>query len=223
MTYQGLPDWLNRHKNEWLSAGEIAKLIILEGCGVTRASKNPATHTWVYANKDRIKNKSIGKAANGTGELRRYSVKSVWAVAKADGLSVTPTYAVSPIEQKLAALERANASLEYQVRSNVPDIRVIHAKREFTQSDLLMLRLLVVATDPRPRPGVYFLVSEAKGIVYVGQSKNVITRMAGHQEKQFDYARMIEIADDKQRLEIEMRLIKLLEPKDNLMGLAKAA
>jgi hypothetical protein len=223
MTYQGLPDFLRPHGNQWLTAGEIAKLIKLRGDDVKKVSSNPEAHSWVYKNRARIKFQSYGPGSNGLGEIRRYLVKSVWCVARADGLEVLPTYAIAPIEQKLQFLEERNAQLEQQLAQKSPEIRVVHAKREFSDSDALLLKLLVMASDPRPKPGVYFLVSDSCGITYVGQSKNVISRMVGHQSKAYDFARMIEIPDDAQRLEIEMRLIKLLEPRDNLMGLARAA
>lgn len=222
MKYQGLPDFLKPHGSDWLTAGGIAKIIRLENCG-ERVSVNLETHSWVYKNKERLRSKSVGPAPNGKGEMRRYLVKSVWAVARADGLNISPTYGSSTIEQKLLALEQRNALLENQMQRASPEIRVIHAKREFSQSDAMLLKLLVMASDPRPKAGVYFLVSDEANITYVGQSKNVLSRMVGHQAKDFDFVRMIEIPDEKQRLEIEMRLIKLLEPRDNLMGLVKAA
>lgn len=225
MKYEGLPEFLKKFGNEWLSAGEMSKLFTVVGNGVKKTSKNPETHSWVYLNKNRIKSKSIGFCANGKGEYRRYLVKSAWAVAKADGLEIFPTYKTSPVEEKIKFLEQRNAHLEQQVMglSARQEIRVIHAKREFSSSDSLVLKLLVMASDPRPKPGVYFLVSDSHGITYIGQSKNVISRMSGHQSKDYDFARMIEIHDDSQRLEIEMRLIKLLEPRDNVMGLARVA
>lgn len=219
MKYQGIPEWLGPYKNEWLTAGGIAKVMRIENCG-GQVNKLPETQTWVTKNRDRIKRKSAGAAPNGKGEMWRYLVKSVWSVAKVDGLNVCETYETSSDLQKIRCLER---EIELQKNARAPEIRVIHAKREFDKSDTLLLKLLVMASDPRPKPGVYFLVSDEGGVTYVGQSKNVISRMSGHQSKDYDFARMIEIPDDQQRLQIEMRLIKLLEPRDNLMGLTKSA
>ena len=67
MNYKGLPEFLRGRGNDWLSAGEMAKIFVVRGSSVARTSKNPETHSWVYANKHRIKSKSTGLCANGKG------------------------------------------------------------------------------------------------------------------------------------------------------------
>ena len=219
MTYQSIPAWLRPYRNDWLTAGGIAKIMRVVSRD-PKVSSHPETHSWVYKNQLRFSSVIAGPAPNAKGVLRKYQVKSVWVVAKVDGLDVVETFITSPVDQKIAMLEQENRQWR---EAQIPQIHVVHAKREFSTSDTLLLKLLVMASDPRPKAGVYFLISNESNITYVGQSKNVLSRMAGHQAKDFDFVRMIEIPDDKQRLEIEMRLIKLLEPRDNLMGLVKAA
>jgi hypothetical protein len=80
-----------------------------------------------------------------------------------------------------------------------------------------LMRLLLRATEGRPRPGVYFLLDEAGGVLYVGQSDNVLVRMRGHPEKGYESLRMIRADDYEERLELERRFIRLLKPPLNLV------
>lgn len=84
---------------------------------------------------------------------------------------------------------------------------------------LNLMRLLVGATDIRALPGVYFLMNKSGGIIYVGQSENVMFRMSGHKEKEFHSVRMIHIARPNERIRIETRFIHLLQPPINLQYL----
>lgn len=77
-----------------------------------------------------------------------------------------------------------------------------------------LLKKLVMATDPRPAPGVYFLISNTD-VVYVGKSSCVISRMVGHKQKQYDRVVMIH-EDDCQMIDaLERSFIALFKPKYN--------
>lgn len=78
---------------------------------------------------------------------------------------------------------------------------------------LMIANLLLSATGIQPRPGVYFLCQAGK-LVYIGQSKNVACRLAGHRGKGYDQAVMIEVpvAD---LTSTERYLIKMLRPALN--------
>lgn len=82
-----------------------------------------------------------------------------------------------------------------------------------------LMRQLVSATDVRPAPGVYFLMNKAGEIIYVGQSENVMFRMAGHKEKDFHTVRMIHITKPLERNRLEQRFIHLLKPPINIQYL----
>jgi len=68
---------------------------------------------------------------------------------------------------------------------------------------------------PTLKSGVYFLI-ENKTIVYIGQSVNIISRIASHLEnKKFDYYSFIEIKNEHQRMKREREYIYLYRPKYN--------
>ena len=75
--------------------------------------------------------------------------------------------------------------------------------------------LLVKAHEPRPIAGVYFLVCDDE-IVYVGQSKNVLSRMSGHADKRFNTVKMIPVCEEG-LLTTERMMIKILKPRYNRM------
>lgn len=82
--------------------------------------------------------------------------------------------------------------------------------------DPALLRLLINSTDAKPLPGVYFLLAASGEVQYIGQSKNVLSRMHGHSAKEFAQVRMIRMDDPGQRLALESNLINLFKPKLNL-------
>lgn len=61
--------------------------------------------------------------------------------------------------------------------------------------------------------GIYFLIHK-KRVVYIGQSKKLPGRIAGHGDKIFDSVRIIECSKDKLH-DYECRLIRLFRPKHN--------
>lgn len=64
--------------------------------------------------------------------------------------------------------------------------------------------------------GVYMLLSENGEIVYVGQSKNVASRMRGHAGKEYRDIKMIPVESDRARDRLEMLLIGVFKPKYNV-------
>lgn len=79
-----------------------------------------------------------------------------------------------------------------------------------------ILRLVVKSTEIRPKPGVYFLMGSEGEILYVGKSDNVLVRMAGHKEKDFETVKMIHVPRSEDRDKLEARLIHLLTPPLNI-------
>lgn len=78
---------------------------------------------------------------------------------------------------------------------------------------LTIANMLLAASSVQPRPGVYFLC-QAGRLVYVGQSRNVARRLAGHHEKGYDRAVMIELPI-AELTATEAYLIKMLRPPLN--------
>ena len=81
---------------------------------------------------------------------------------------------------------------------------------------IALLRRIIAATEPRPEPGIYFLLDAVGLVLYVGQSDNVLNRMSGHKVKAFASVRMIQVplAEDRNRL--EQQFIHLLVPPLNV-------
>lgn len=76
--------------------------------------------------------------------------------------------------------------------------------------------ICLVAVDIQSKPGVYFLIGEDGYPVYVGQSSNVMMRIARHYDKGFIAARMLVIEDERKRLDTEAELIKYFKPVFNI-------
>lgn len=79
-----------------------------------------------------------------------------------------------------------------------------------------LLSMALSTTEPLPAPGVYFLLDSSGVVTYVGQSWNVLSRMSGHDDKEFSRVRMLRIDDAKERLMVERQFISLLSPKHNV-------
>ena len=110
---------------------------------------------------------------------------------------------------------------EYEVAERV---RAECFERTISPDDIQnILALMMTAHELRPAPGVYWLLSAVGTVVYVGQSKNCISRMVGHKDKEFVSARMIRIDDDRHRSDIERALIRSMRPGLNIMSVPKLA
>jgi hypothetical protein len=90
------------------------------------------------------------------------------------------------------------------------------ALQDFATEAVALMRMLVAASEPRMLPGVYFLLCSAGRIQYVGQSDNVLFRMAGHREKKFARAQMIHVKSASERDRLEARFIHIFEPPLNV-------
>lgn len=117
---------------------------------------------------------------------------------------------------------RKYSEYEAQLSTFVAKRTVAKRERVATQYQSLaretvdILRLVIQATEPKPKPGVYFLLSASGEVLYVGVSDNVLARMSGHTEKVFETVRMIHVPQAKQRIRLEKRLIHLLTPPLNI-------
>lgn len=80
---------------------------------------------------------------------------------------------------------------------------------------LILMGMLLDCTELKSAPGIYFLMNKAKKVIYIGQSENVMKRMAGHADKEFFTAKMIYHPREKERCVLEQRFIHLLNPSIN--------
>jgi hypothetical protein len=216
MSYRDMtvfPDWLTPHKNEWMSMGTIATIMQLRECGFT---------SWFISVRSRLRSVRV-PARNGT-LATNYLVKHVWAAAKAHGLEPIPTSRTRSPAERIAELEGDAAKLRWTLSQRTEELRQAMARLhnieksyETKTHSRSVLAMALRMTEPKPLPGVYFLLSEEKNITYVGQSQNVLGRMSGHSGKDFHSVRMIHVEDKDERMFIEKAMIELLQPKDNTM------
>jgi len=205
MNTRKIPIWLEAHKNQWLSQGKIKELFSIEG---------RAFGPWFDMVKPRIKS-ITEQTRNNTGTSKKYLVKHVWAASLAHGVVLRPSYATSPEDVLRLEIDRLNEQLELERKH----IRVKVITVDSAPESIALIRMLASSVEAQPIPGVYFLLRRDGDISYVGQSGNVLSRMAGHQDKDFSSVRMIHIKDEKKRLEVEAQLIKILAPPFNKTGL----
>ena len=200
-----IPEWLTPFKNQWLSIGGIQKIIALEGRPIS---------SWLQEIRPRLRKITEPAKNTPTGTTAKYLVKHVWAMSLAHSVRIIPTEKSAPQEMLLLEIESLRRQLTYL--EDHPITRVVEVDK--TGDSVTLLRLLATSTEARPVPGVYFLVDSFGHIAYVGQSKNVLARMAGHNDKQFTTVKMIHVKEDRKRLEIEGKLIALFAPKFNKTG-----
>jgi len=202
-----IPEWLAPYKNEWRAMTNIYTLFEIEGRPLS---------SWLQEIRPRLR--CVTKpTSNGKGIARYYLVKQIWACSLAHGLKLIPAHALRPRDEVLLALraEIGDLSSKLFVQSQRPaEVRVV----DRTPDHLPMFKALLTATEPRPLPGVYFLITGDE-ITYVGQSQNVLARMHGHTGKTFNTVKMIHVADSALRLAMEGRLINAFAPRDNVKGL----
>ena len=218
---RAIPEWLQPLKNEWFSASKLSKIFHKESGG--------SFLSWFNGVKHRCRKVSVQCKTGASDVSTKYLVKNVWAIANAHDVTLLPTPASAP-EKFIAALQKENDFLMDAATSaaRLLDIeRSAHQKTRLEMDDVLpkhsVTALLVKSHEPRPIAGVYFLICN-DDIVYVGQSKNVLSRMSGHTDKRFDTVKMIATSDDR-LLATERMMIKLLKPIYNKMhnGEAKDA
>ena len=197
-----IPEWLEPIKNTWQSASKMNQIFRLEG-GCFSA--------WFSLIKPRLRSVIVPYAK---GSATKYLVKQVWAAALAHGVKLKPSDEQVPADALNREINKLRLELEAQKNVICRVIEVNH-----TNESIDLLRLLAAATDARPVPGVYWLLDNVGEVAYVGQSKNVLARMSGHVGKEFATVRMVQITDDKRRLYIESRLIRLLTPPKNIVGI----
>jgi hypothetical protein len=173
-----------------------------------------------------------------------YPVKRLVAVVRAHGVTVTQHHPRHWVPSEVIAAEvrhaRDGESLAHaaamKLRQEIEDLKRqyateianarLHALRqvrdEYALRDMApedvttLMGMMMTAHELRPTPGVYWLIDEAGSVVYVGQSKNCLSRMAGHRDKPFVSARMLAIEDDGRRSLVERMLIMSLTPAHNV-------
>ncbi len=198
-----IPDWLNQHKNEWRSEKKMRDLIAIKGMAFT---------TFFGIIKPRLKDVFV-PCANGLS--RKYLVKHVWAMSLAHGVEV-----IRPTKDDSAEVIAALSIEVAQLRSTVARMEKANDLLKAAKNDYLgvVTPLLAGMHEPLPISGVYVLRDSSERVVYVGQSNNVLARMAGHVCKDFASVRMFGCADPQSRLFFERTLIKALLPKLNVIG-----
>lgn len=205
--HRRIPEWLAPYKNEWRSMYTLNALFTTEGRPMS---------SWLEEIRPRLR--CVTKpTTNGKGNARYYLVKQIWACALAHGVKLLPSVALQPRDKEMLALRAEIGDLRSKlfVQSQRPaEVRIV----DRTPDHLPMFKALLTATEPRPLPGVYFLITGDE-ITYVGQSQNVLARMSGHTGKTFHTVKMIHIPDSALRLAMEGRLINAFAPRDNVKGL----
>lgn len=207
MNPRSIPEWLAPHKNEWRSMSTMANLFSTEGRPLS---------VWLQEIRPRLRCVQRPMPSN-RGVASYYLVKQVWACSLAHGVKLIPSASLNPDADRIAELEAALAEAStklYFLSNRTPEFRIAPAAR----IEPGLLAAMLSATEPRPLPGVYFLISEGQ-VTYVGQSQNVLARMSGHARKSFDTVKMIHIPDPPTRLIEESRWIMAFEPRDNVKGL----
>lgn len=142
-------------------------------------------------------------------------------MSQSHGVILLPT-PVSDPAQFIETLQKENEHLRSVADSALRLLNIernAHQKTRLQVDDILpkhsITALLVKAHEPRPIAGVYFLVCDDE-IVYVGQSKNVLSRMSGHADKRFNTVKMIPVGEEG-LLSTERMMIKILKPRYNRM------
>jgi hypothetical protein len=200
-----IPEWLAPYKNEWRSMSTLNALFTTEGRPMS---------PWLREIQPRLR--CMRRPIPGPqGFGKYYLVKQVWAFALAHGVTLVPSSVLTGEAEKMERLEKRIKDLElslYLATTKPPVVRIVRPP-DWTQ----MLAAMLCATEPRPLPGVYFLISEGV-VTYVGQSQNVLARMSGHTGKTFDTVKMIHTPDPTARLVEEGRWIGAFSPRDNIAG-----
>ena len=204
-----IPEWLQPRKNEWLSRTVLARLFCT-------ASGRPFP-AWFDSVKDRCR--SISQDYQPEKQATYYLVKSVWAAAQAHGVELVENTQPQR-DRDQPWLRSENQRLTRRVAALEAELECVTRQHQQLRDDLAgvmprasLTALLVQAQEPKPAPGVYFLI-EGDEIVYVGQSKNVLARMAGHADKRFSRVKMIPTSVEG-LLSFETRMIEALQPRYN--------
>jgi len=72
----------------------------------------------------------------------------------------------------------------------------------------------------QPKFYIYFLVHNKK-VVYIGHTRNIVTRMAGHGDKTYDSVRFFECKSQSDALRYEKRWILVFKPIFNVNGIRR--
>ena len=208
MNVRTIPGWLEPYKNQWLSAGRLKGMLRIDG-----GFFGP----WLDSVKPRLK--KISEPANTRGgSVSKYLVKHVWALSLAHGVKLGPNESILSAPSSSFLVETIR-NLEVRLVEESGRVKIKTVYEHAAPDYINLMRLLVTATEPRPTPGVYFLLDEFGNINYIGQSKNVLARMSGHTGKIFSAVKMIKADDDDARLKLESRLIEFFKPPANVNGI----
>lgn len=211
-TYK-IPEWLEPIKNDWKSEGVL--LGLLEADEVVLSS-------WFREVKPRLKSVKGKNPRNGqTNTL--YQIKNVWALARAHGVNLKlgnrkkDRARVEELERTVSVLRDRIDRLLLESACLRQDVVNVQAERreEHSLEARELIRLALTCGPVDPRPGVYFLFGGSGEIVYVGQSKSVSARLAGHRDKDFTSVKMIPTDSP---LVYEGAFISLLKPKYNIIN-----
>ncbi|RUR26795.1 hypothetical protein ELY33_16950 [Vreelandella andesensis] len=194
----GRPDFIPREVfRQWIGKSRMNKLIEVDG--VTAAG-------YIY----RWENK--GKPIKSRQNL--YRPIDIIARARAKNHIVRPPK-VERVRNTLASLEARYAELEAATTNMPHQINMHQLSSSLTDRRLLTAKEIVKNSGKTPHlTGVYFLIKD-ENVVYVGQSVNIISRVAAH-VKQKDFDRFAFVPCDAQDLDVlESLYIHFLQPELN--------
>lgn len=179
-----------------------------------------ALHTWIY--RRRKDGRELPHEVDSRGH-RAYSLDVIQAGATEDGLELVEiipgTRSVTELAQKYRALEQRLRQVEEERTALLIDSAKHRLDAQDWRDEPERWRkaaiMLTFAVPIQPSPGVYFLTL-GREVVYVGQSTDVASRLAGHRSKKYDRAVMIQLPRE-QLFEWEAVYIRLLRPPLNRM------
>lgn len=248
VTLTARDEWLRHYLKQTLTSRQLDDAMRFSGAAPTRVIQDLVTRgAPIERRRHQIK--------QGQGFTWAYPIKKLIAVVRAWGIEVTqhnprPWVREEVAAAKKSALEEEVARLneiigvmtrrqekqqtDHAVALNTAKFNALaDVQNDFRQRGLLpgdtewLFGELMTAHELRPLPGVYWLIGADGAIVYVGLSRNCLSRMAGHRDKVFVAARMIHIVDDDKRAEVERILIRAMRPMLNIhmvpKGRAEAA
>lgn len=216
-----MPDWLEPYKNEWRTVGKLSEIIAING--------PHSFKTWFTAIKHRCR---VVEEERGQNIRRYYLVKNVWAMCQAHGMDlIDAQVALSKERDRLDRLveEKRREYEQLLQRADRASRDLRDAAYQQTKLEQFLFckngqhdtpKALLLAIPPAPKGGVYFLIKDDE-VVYIGRSKNVLSRMVGHADKSFDRVLMIPIAEDLCG-QLEARMIGWFLPPLNTHLMPKA-
>lgn len=120
-------------------------------------------------------------------------------------------YEIALAQWRICEEKYQTASIDIEWRGNASEAFAL------TERTAGLMAMLLAAEGAGPQPGVYFLLTQEGAVQYVGQSENVLNRVAAHTAaKGFARVRMLVVENYDERMELERHFIRLMKPPLNI-------